>query len=648
MSLLRQGFREIGRKFRRAALTRRIKAAGRVRAGALRALGQRAIEAGATDPASADLLARLAATAAKDQQLTSRLGSLDEGAKQVEQQRDADAARSMAREQEVMARKRPLDAQLAAQPSSPAEAVAAAAPEIARLKAAIAPLEADLERIRAERKQASDTAKRALGELRREMQQARTQAAGVSRERDLHLEELGTVLTAAGLASPALATEQGAVTSAQQALASLQGQHQSSLAESRALPAGTMLKFGGLMAAALLALGGAAYAATKAAQVMSPARTAQQDCGMPSDEDYPPVKANAGGPYRPLRGKSVTLDGSKSKGRCLTYTWTFDAVNPPEKVPPSQFKNGTGIHEEDAVSVEAAERVVNENSCPPGTKGNDNAQKNGAQAPTYFLCSLKVTLTVVDGRGEKDSQDVVVKVKARGPKGWQTKVEKKQEVKLEVGGSHLKRPASGEVPKLELGKNVCALDDSPAHALHAGRSWEGDGYSVKSIEDPQGPFDQWWFIDATTLRIQRVAQLNQDLDKKSGLYKLNLAKGFPDIAVLRESVIEHERLHGTLLFEKWQRVQGQKRDPATAIEALSNATSMDTVVTAADMAFGQIESHLHPPHNSDKYIKLHEEIKRRLRQQLRFNRTGNVWLPDSGGAYDAYPIHFANAGEDGG
>ena len=652
MSVLQQGFREIRRKFRRAGLARQIKAAGRVRADALRALGRRAIEAGATDTASEDLRARLAATQAKDEQLTSRLGSLDESTKKVEQQRDADTARSMALEQEVMVRKGPLDAELAAQQKS-AEAGSAATREIERLKAAIAPLEVDLERIRAERKQARDTAKKALAELRRETQQARAQAAGVSRDRDQHLEELGGVLAAAGFASPALAAEQGAVASAQQAVGSLQGEYDSSLQESRSLPPGTMAKFGGLMAAAALALGGAAYAATKAAQVLNPARTAEQDCGIPSDEDWPPVEAHAGGPYSPLRGKSVTLDGSKSKGRCLTYTWTFSAA-PKEKDKPSQFKNGTGIHEEDAESVEATERVIKENSCPEGTSGNSGAQKTGPKAPTFFLCSLTVTLTVRDGRGQEDTDDVVVKVKARGPKGWQTKVEKKQKVTYEVGGSHVKRPRSGEVPKLELGKNVCAIDDSPAHALHAGRSWLGEGYEVASIEDPQGPFDQWWFIDRTTLRIKRAARLNQDLNKSSGLYQLNLAEGYADIAVLRDSLIEHERLHGILIFEMMERIQGQKRDPATAIEALSNAKSSDTVTTVADMAIGQIETHLYPQQDpyaqqgGGRYTKLHQEIKRRLAKVRRFNREGEVWLPDSAGEYGEYTIHFANSGEDGG
>jgi predicted nucleic acid-binding Zn-ribbon protein len=115
MSLLQLGFREIGRKFQRLRLGRRIKAAGKERTDALRALGRRAAEAGVTGVASEGLKAGLAETEAKDRQLASRLNALDEQKKALEAQRDADSARFDALEKEVMARKSPVDAELAAQ-----------------------------------------------------------------------------------------------------------------------------------------------------------------------------------------------------------------------------------------------------------------------------------------------------------------------------------------------------------------------------------------------------------------------------------------------------------------------------------------------------------------------------------------------------
>lgn len=115
MSLLQLGFREIGRKFQRLRLGQRIKAAGNERTDALRALGRRAAEAGVTGAANEGLKAGLAETEAKDRQLASRLNALDDKKKALEAQRDADSARFDAMEKEVMARKSPVDAELAAQ-----------------------------------------------------------------------------------------------------------------------------------------------------------------------------------------------------------------------------------------------------------------------------------------------------------------------------------------------------------------------------------------------------------------------------------------------------------------------------------------------------------------------------------------------------
>ena len=699
MSLLQQGFGEIGRKLRRVALGRRIKGAARARATALRALGRRAFETGTTGPASGELIARLAGTQERDRQLASQQNSLDENAKRLEQQRDADEARYTALEREVQVRKGPLDAELAAQQKAAAqsrqqiddtgrrlahaqkerqsletalrrpagegaadfnrpqaearlaalqseqqqleatqtrfaEAGSVASREIERLKAAIAPLQAEQERIRAERKQASDGVKKALDGLRRQSKHVRSEAVGVSHQRDLDFEELGGVLAAAGVAAPALAAEQGAVAAAEQALAALQSRYDGSLADSRALPKFTMAKFGALMTASVLAVGGVAYAATKAVQALRPARPEAEDCTMTYEKrDWPQVQANPGGPYRVTRGGRVTLDGSKSKGKCLRYTWTFAAA-------PGESGGGTrGAGSPEDASIFA---YVAQMACPEGTSGNPGARKEGQKAPTDFLCSLTATLTVTDGN-TSDSKDVLVKVLPRGPAGWQTSVDQAQ-AETYLPGSRL------VIEQLEMGKNVCALDDSPAHALHAGKSWLGEGFSVETVKDPRGPFDEWWYIGASTLRIKRAAQLNQDLAANSELHKKNIAKGYQDIDVLRKSVLEHERLHGVLIFEKMKEIQKQGNDPATLIEPLSGKSSeKDTLVQRADIAITQIEGHLYPEQKSPEYIKIHAEIKSRLSKNPQFNRSGKVWLPDNAGNYREYPIpNFAQSGEDGG
>lgn len=695
MSLLQQGFREIARKFRRLALSRRIKAAGRVRADALRALGKRAVETGITGPASEGLMAGLAETEVRDRQLASRLASLSDQTKTLEQKRDADTARFDALDKEVMTRKSPVDAELAAQQKTAtrnqretdevrrrlaqghqerqslelalrrppteggagfdrpkaeaqlavllveqqsleasqaqlAEASGAAAREIERLKVAIAPLQAELDRIGAERKQATDSVKRALADLRKQADQVKSEAVGVSRQRDMHFEELGGVLASAKTEAPALATEKRAVEAAEQSQATLQNQYDGLLADSRAMPRGTMAKFSALMATAVLAIGGAAYAATQATKAKQPqrqARPAVEDCSrMTYDDNRPPVVADPGGPYTVVRGGKATLDGSKSKGRCLQYTWTF---SPAPKDPADSPGHGTADNPEDAAIFEAVDKFA----CPEGTSGNPGASKRGVRAPTNFLCSLKVTLTVTDGNSS-DSKDVVVKVKPRGPAGWKTSVDTNQAETFSADLTLL----SGN---LAFGKNTCALDTTGGHVLHAGRSWQGEGYKLTSVDDSRGPFDQWWYIDSSSLKIKRVALVSQDLAENSALYKVNIARGLRDIGILQKCVFEHERLHGTIIFEKMQKIQQQGNDPARIIETLSvKNEDKAKLVEWTDNAIGQIDSRLDPDDHN------HGELKQRLSQNAQCNRGGRLLVRDGGGGYESRSIeNFATTGD---
>jgi hypothetical protein len=706
MSVLQDGFREIGRKFRRLTLGRRIKAAGRVHADALRALGRRAVEAGITGPANEGLLAGLAETEARDRQLGSQLNSLDEQRRALEQKRDADAARFDAQDKEVMTRKSPVDADLAAQQKAAArnqreadelrrrltqahqerqslelalrrppaesdagfdraraearvaallaeqreleanqarfaEAAVAVVAEIEKLKAAIVPLQAEVDRIDAERKLAADSAKRALADLRKQSDQIRAEAAGVSRQRDMHFEELGGILAAAKTDAPALAAERSAVETAEQAQAALQDRYDGLLSDSQTMPRGTMPKFAALMATAALAIGGAAFAATKAIQAKQPqrqseprARTTVEDCSVGTVDRPPPVSANPGGPYEVERGGKAELDGSKSKGRCLKYTWTFAAA-------PTDSADSPGHGAPYSPEAAAVFPLVDKLACPEGTSGNSGASKRGARAPTNFLCSLKVTLTVTDG-SNTDSKDVVVKVKPRGPSGWQTSIDQNQTESV--------IPASRLVTNyLHFGDNTCALGDTGGHALHAGGSWQGEGYSLTSIKDPRGPFDEWWYVADSKLRIKRAVQINQDLTPNSELHKLNIARGYPDIDTMRTCVLEHERLHGKLIFEKMQKIVQQDDDPARMIETLSAAKEdKDELVKSADMAVGAAESLLYPQPGTPEYIQNHVEIKARLVRIAQCNRGGKILVPNADGKYVPYPVpNFATAGENG-
>jgi hypothetical protein len=278
-------------------------------------------------------------------------------------------------------------------------------------------------------------------------------------------------------------------------------------------------------------------------------------------------------------------------------------------------------------------------ACPEGTTGNPGARKTGPQAPTNFLCSLKVTLTVTDGNST-DSADALVKVQPRGPKGWKTSIKKNQKE------SYI--PASKLVTaQLQFGQNVCALDPTGGHALHAGRSWQGEGYSVSTIADPDGPFDRWWYIGSSSLKIERKVLLNGDLGKKSALYRYNLENAHPDIEILRQSVVAHERLHGEIIFEKMEKIQQEGNDPAKIIETLSASEyNQGELIEWTDVAIAQIESHLYPGRGSEEYIQIHTELKERLSRNRKFDREGEVLIPDTEGVYRPYPIsNFAAAGE---
>lgn len=704
MSLLREGFGEIGRKLQRVSLQRQIKAAGRTRATALRALGKRAATIGATSAASQDLTARVSATQAKGQELQSQLATLEENRKKLEQQRDADVARFNALERELSVKKNPLDTELFAQQKAvtksqqqvedarrrlarlpqeretletalrqppvegkpavdrarmearlaalPAEqqqleglqareteAGAAAAREVERLKAEIAPLQANLEQVRAERKQAMDAAKQALGELRWETDKVQTEETGVSRQRDQAFEELGGVVAAAGAADPALAAEKSALDAAEQTRSALQAQYNSSMNQSAAMPPGTMKKFGALVAVALIAVAGAAYAANKASQSMqqqsasaAPPPPAAEDCRMTYVDNRPPVKANPGGPYEVVRGSQVTLDGSKSTGSCLRYTWTFEAPDEPD--PPLKF---TSSDPTDTTIFEAVTKMA----CPEGTAGNPGARKTGPKAPTTFLCSLKVWLTVTDGTNS-DTKDVLVKVKPREPE-WETKVTKTQSDSVDKGSRLV-------TANLVFGTNVCALDDNPGHGFHAGSSWLGEGYTITSVADPGGPFDGWWYVEENKLQIIRSAQLNEDLSlqEDSAIYDENRRQGhLADLKLLAVSVRAHEIEHGKIIFEMMDEFKKNGLDPARFLEALSmKPERRDELVKSADFTIRQIESHIYPGKKSQEYIDIHLKIKARLSKNPNFVKSGTVWIPDTAGIFRDYPIKsFATTGE---
>jgi hypothetical protein len=223
---------------------------------------------------------------------------------------------------------------------------------------------------------------------------------------------------------------------------------------------------------------------------------------------------------------------------------------------------------------------------------------------------MTVALTVTDGQST-DTQHVLVKVIPR--RGWETSVDEAQATSDAPLGE-LVKPLPGEAPvDLVLGKNVCAYDGAPSHALHAPAaspvrspsgglwsSWLGDGFTVTPVQDPGGPFDNWWYLGSSNLRIKRAAYINKELGGSA-----------PDFPLVREAVKAHELEHGLIIFAKMVRIKSLKRDPATIIEVIS-APTRDKAVEIANDAIRQVESYLLPGQGEANYIAVHEEIKSRL------------------------------------
>ncbi len=322
--VLREGIREIGRKWRRTQLRRRIAAADRERIERLRALGQRAWESRTPGSAADELADRITSAEAQEKEVASRLSALDEQKKTLEARRQAEGSRFASLEEEVQKQKAPVDADLAARRATLGQAqreadaakkrlaeiadagekteiearlqalnatIGAAPGEIARLEEQARSLQAEFDRIAGEQKQALGEIDRALAEVRRAVDTARTEGASVGTQKAKHFIELGGKLAAAGTADPALAAEMASVRATEQTLAGLQSAFQTLVAESKTMPSGTMVKFSALALVGILLVSTGAYATGRVLSMRSTARVQKEkgDLGRRMPSIVPPA-----------------------------------------------------------------------------------------------------------------------------------------------------------------------------------------------------------------------------------------------------------------------------------------------------------------------------------------------------------------------
>jgi hypothetical protein len=318
--VIRNGLREIGRKFKRVGLRRRIAAADRARDDKLVALGRRAWESKVAVPAADDVAQRIAGAVTQRAAVGERLSSLDQQRKEHEDKKQAETRRFDDMEKEVRGRKAPVDADLAgrraaqsraqgdldtakrrldaiaasrrsletpppadrpasAQPPVDraaveaqlqaltrerveiegrlgplAEAQAAAAAEVQKLEARSRELQAELDGVAAERRRVIGEIDQALAAVRRAVNQASAEETTIQKQQVAQFKELGTRLFASPVDDPALSDAMAAARAADQHRQELQRTLDGLVAESKAMPRLTMLKFGGIVVVLALVL----------------------------------------------------------------------------------------------------------------------------------------------------------------------------------------------------------------------------------------------------------------------------------------------------------------------------------------------------------------------------------------------------------
>jgi hypothetical protein len=214
-------------------------------------------------------------------------------------------------------------------------------------------------------------------------------------------------------------------------------------------------------------------------------------------------EAKPGGPYKVERGKSVTLDGSKSKTKhkpMRSYEWTFAPGPDCEGITPKSVR------------------------------------MRGKKVKIVPLCSLTATLEVTNSEGDDDKGIARVVVKPR-TNGWKTPFNRR----TQDGGAGA---PSGAPSSTALGNDTYAfkidggLNESdcgqgvPGAAIicpkPSGGTWLHAGYEVAKVNNPGGPFDDFRYVASSKIEIKRIELVNRDILPGSAFYNQNAAMSSTD------------------------------------------------------------------------------------------------------------------------
>ncbi len=290
-----------------------------------------------------------------------------------------------------------------------------------------------------------------------------------------------------------------------------------------------------------------------------------------------------------VRGATAMLDGSRSKGRIRTFKWTLTP------------QGASGAR---AATFETRERKVQ----------------------LVLLEDVKVDLEVSNGRKRSSTSDLA---KVR-PRQWATKfVQRRDDGVLE--GEQLVSEDAVPLAVNRFGQDACAVEGpGSGHGLHTTNpvTWKNDpdaGYTVQAVDDPDRPFDGYWYVKEQALIVERRALFNPDLMAGSPLFAKNAAKGTSEpFGRLVASTRAHEYKHGELM-----RLALVRDDPAKRIERLVEPGE-DELATRADMEIRETETRLQEG-------EFHElEVRAAMRKQ--FSKGGTVWVRDGRGGFAPWAI----------
>jgi hypothetical protein len=292
-----------------------------------------------------------------------------------------------------------------------------------------------------------------------------------------------------------------------------------------------------------------------------------------------------------VRGGKVHLDGSKSKGRIRTFTWTL---------------------------------------TPEASSGGQTVtfETTGSSTDMVLLANVHVSLTVSDGR--KTSPPANGDAKAI-PRKWKTKTDPGTPSGPWLGAGNL--TPGGQM----LGQNQDRESGSTLPWLQPIAStnhWEGRGFKISAepVNDPGRPFDGFYFVTDYSLHVLRKMVIQPDL-LGSEYNGVNLsvvnhkdAKHGADFDLLLDQVHTHERLHTDIVREHLAAV-----DPVKEVEALIYQDP-DGLILRVNGKIGVAEGVL----QGDGDPAFHGEIARRM--PARFQRGGEVFVHDGAGGTAAWSI----------